>query len=133
MKEYCPTFLLWVAVSNLAACLYETQRESTLGQIPCVLKHYQLSRRAEGIEFPSLETMLWYLRSALTCSWLRKHKRVSLHHPGLYRQETCRCKKTVILLQLGTVLCANFIWVKLICLISRHCLVSVFIVWIEIS
>lgn len=133
MKEYCPTFLLWVAVSNLAACLYETQRESTLGQIPCVLKRYQLSRRAEGIEFPSLETMLWYLRSALTCSWLRKHKTVSLHHPGLYRQETCRCKKTVILLQLGTVLSANFIWVKLICLISRHCLVSVFIVWIEIS
>lgn len=92
-------------------------------------------QRSPGHWLPSLETMSCYLRTVLTCSWLRKNKRVSLHNLEVYRQEMCRHKRTIIFCYNWgwcLALLTSFIWVKLISLISRHCSKSVFIVWTEI-
>lgn len=38
LKEYCPTLLPWVALSNLAVSLHEIHRESSLGELPYCLR-----------------------------------------------------------------------------------------------
>ena len=37
-KEYSPTLLPWVALSNLAASLHVIHRESSLGELPYCLR-----------------------------------------------------------------------------------------------
>lgn len=81
-------------------------------------------QKSPGHWIPSLEIMSCYLRTVLTCSWLRKYKRVSLHNLEVYRQEMCRHKRTIIFCYNWgwcLALLISFIWVKLISLISRYC------------